>query len=291
MSIQLNEHQHLLIISILIGILTNSIALRLGFYKRPVEQTEVSEPSIQFSNVIGIFSLFLIMQVLIVPLVAFFVYSFQEGRLITSDLTPYISTYAHGWFNMLSILAGFGGVLFGLRYLSWGKIEHIFGNPPLIWKNLCFGSLAWFVCFPLVIAAGEIGWLGVYHSIGLDVHLEQLAVKHLYEVSSYPVLFLFTIIAVVFLAPLVEEILFRGLLQSWLVQKVGVPAGIMTSSLVFSLFHFASSQGLANIILVASLFVLSCFLGFVYIRQRSLWASIGLHMTFNAISVIILVFK
>lgn len=285
MSIQLNQHQSVLIFSILIGTFINWIAFRFGFFKK----TEHHKSSIHLIDVIGMFSVFLIMQVLVAPLIAFVYYSIHAGRLITSELAPYITSYAQGWFNILSILAGGIGVIFGLSCLKQVKREQIWGQTS--WKNLCFGVLAWLISFPLAVAAGELAWFGVYYLFGLDVHLEQIAVKHLNEVSSYPFLFSVTIAAVVFLAPLVEEILFRGFLQSWLVEKVGILGGIVITSLIFSLFHFACSQGMANIVLMASLFVLSCFLGFVYIRQNSLLASIGLHLTFNFISVIMLILK
>ena len=60
----------------------------------------------------------------------------------------------------------------------------------------------------------------------------------------------------------------------------------MIASLIFAAFHFSTSQGLNNIELLVSLFVLSCFLGFLYERQESLLASMALHATFNAISIL-----
>jgi membrane protease YdiL (CAAX protease family) len=65
---------------------------------------------------------------------------------------------------------------------------------------------------------------------------------------------------------------------------------IIFSALCFSLFHLAPSQGIGNISLVASLFLFALFLGFIYERQASLFASIGLHMTFNAVSTVRILF-
>lgn len=291
MNILLNEHLSTFIVSIGMGAFINWIAFRCGFFKRGTSK-DLAEPQIQLMDVVKIFSLFLVLQIFTAPLAAFIFYSIQEGRIITDNLLPYITNHAHGWFNLLSILAGAAGVLFGLSRFKTAKYNRIWGHDSRFFlKNLCFGSFSWVISFPLAIAAGELTWLGLYSLFGVDTHLEQVAVKHLNLVSIYPVLFSLTIASVILLAPIIEEILFRGLLQSWLITKVGTSKGIVITSVIFSLFHYASSQGMANIVLMASLFVLSCFLGFIYIRQRSLWASIGLHLTFNSVSVIMIILK
>ena len=88
---------------------------------------------------------------------------------------------------------------------------------------------------------------------------------------------------IVIAAPCIEEFLFRGCLQSFLKQYMSTKGAILFSSLCFSLFHFSLSQGLGNISLCASLFVFALFLGFIY-ETGSLFASVGLHMTFNIVS-------
>ena len=98
---------------------------------------------------------------------------------------------------------------------------------------------------------------------------------------------LFTILIA---APIIEEFLFRGCLMTYLKRYMPPKGAITLSALCFSLFHFAPSQGFGNISLVASLFVLALFLGFIYERQASLFASIGLHMTFNAVSTFRILF-
>ena len=98
---------------------------------------------------------------------------------------------------------------------------------------------------------------------------------------------LFTIIL---LAPLIEEILFRGFLQTFIRQHLGSRQAIGITSLLFALFHYAPEQGLGNIPIVGSLLVLALFLGFVYEKRGSLLAPITLHACFNSISVLNLYF-
>ena len=94
------------------------------------------------------------------------------------------------------------------------------------------------------------------------------------------------LITVIFLAPVLEEFFFRGLLQNSLGQKFCAKTTIHISSILFAFFHFNTSQGILNITLIPSLYVFALFLGFVYEKTRSLISPIILHSTFNLISAI-----
>ncbi len=59
---------------------------------------------------------------------------------------------------------------------------------------------------------------------------------------------------------------------------------ISLSSMVFAFCHFALSQQIENIEILVSIFVLSLFLGYLYEREGNLWAPIGLHAMFNAVT-------
>jgi membrane protease YdiL (CAAX protease family) len=117
----------------------------------------------------------------------------------------------------------------------------------------------------------------------------QDAVKFLIEAlkEGKPIfLALFTIIVA---APILEEFLFRGVIQSYFRKKIGPIAGIFSASALFSLFHFSHSQGFQNIFILLSLFILSLYLGFVYEKTRSIIANITLHVTFNLINTIVII--
>jgi uncharacterized protein len=98
------------------------------------------------------------------------------------------------------------------------------------------------------------------------------------------------LIAVIILAPLLEEFLFRGLLQNALRQKLEPVTAIIISSVIFAFFHYNNAQGALNIVLIPSLFVFALFLGFIYEKTRSLISSIILHSTFNTISAIYILY-
>jgi len=90
---------------------------------------------------------------------------------------------------------------------------------------------------------------------------------------------LFVLLAVV-IAPLFEEVFFRGFLFRAFASSWGWPAGAVVSSAVFGMAH-------AQLDVFLPLFVLGLMLAWVYKRTGSLWTSISLHALFNGISVMV----
>ncbi len=84
-------------------------------------------------------------------------------------------------------------------------------------------------------------------------------------------------------APIVEEVVFRGVLISSL-GKVITPIGaLVVTSILFGVSHGNLVQGMYSLIL-------GLILGFIRIRSKNLWNSILMHITFNASNIITAVF-
>ena len=107
---------------------------------------------------------------------------------------------------------------------------------------------------------------------------------------AHPSLFVLTISTIVIFAPVIEELLFRGFLQSFIRQHLGSKQAICITSVLFAFFHYSSEQGIGNLPIIISLFVLSLFIGFIYEKRGSLAAPIALHAIFNAVNVVNLYF-
>jgi uncharacterized protein len=82
------------------------------------------------------------------------------------------------------------------------------------------------------------------------------------------------------LAPLAEEVFFRGLLFPVLRSRWGTAAGVVVTGALFSLVHASGSPPEALIVL----FVLGAGLCLLYLRTGSLLPCIGLHALNNAIA-------
>ena len=100
-----------------------------------------------------------------------------------------------------------------------------------------------------------------------------------------------TVLIVVFLAPFVEETLFRGLVFGNLRSKSRTVA-YLTSCLLFALLHvwqFAVvSRDLTYVLLMIQYLVPGLVLAWVYDHSGTLWTSIGLHAAANALSAWVL---
>ena len=91
--------------------------------------------------------------------------------------------------------------------------------------------------------------------------------------------------SVVLLQPVVEELLFRGLLQGWLAEKrwgrrgvAGFTAANLVAALAFTALHFVNHPPLwaAGVLLPALLF------GYFRDRHASVLPAIALHVFYNA---------
>lgn len=145
---------------------------------------------------------------------------------------------------------------------------------------------AWLLSFPLVLFLSKALELVVTQLFKVTTLPDQIAVRFLKSTFDSPLHFTLAVLSIIVFAPLIEETLFRGFLQTYVRQHLGARQAIVITSACFSLFHYAAGQGLGNIPIVGALFLLSLFLSFLYEKQRSLFAPMILHGSFNAVSVI-----
>ncbi|MCC6128018.1 MAG: CPBP family intramembrane metalloprotease [Chlamydiae bacterium] len=269
-----------------VSFLTIWIAWRKNFFRW--RELDLSEAPVSLWHVIAVFGIY------------FFVTIFCSSIIIKllRILLPFLgmstdSMHLLVWIHLLvSSLILFLLLLFGNGFnprtmkAVWhrGEKDHHHG------KDVAIGALAWILSFPLVLFASQILDLFVYLAFHIEKLPDQSAVEFLKMTMDYPFYFFLNLLSIVVFAPLIEELLFRGFLQTYARKFFGPLGAISISSICFSLFHFTLAQGLGNIPIIGSLLVLSFFLGFIYERQNSLWASISLHAIFNALSVLNLYF-
>lgn len=82
-------------------------------------------------------------------------------------------------------------------------------------------------------------------------------------------------------APVVEELFFRGFLYPALRRRLGVAGGIVLSAVIFGLFH-------ANVWLFFPTAIIGIILAYLYEREGSLGPPIVLHSLNNLISIVII---
>jgi hypothetical protein len=83
------------------------------------------------------------------------------------------------------------------------------------------------------------------------------------------------IVAMVVVAPVVEEILFRGILLHRWAARWGTTTGVVLSSAVFAILHVE----------LVGHFVFGVAMAALYVRTRSLWVPIAAHAVNNAFAL------
>lgn len=89
-------------------------------------------------------------------------------------------------------------------------------------------------------------------------------------------------IAVVLIAPIAEELFFRGFMYQAFRRWRGVPQGMLLSAVVFAIAH-------VSLLIMPAIFALGVILAYLFERRGSLGATIAAHMSYNLIGFIALV--
>ncbi len=255
-------------------------AWRFGFFRQPEEIGRLA-PSL--GEVGSVFFTYLFVQLLVASALVQVLYELAGVPAKETFTQP-------GALLWVLVAGGFLGLSFVLPFTRRPQ-----AYSPQIWqwgpqtrwaplRHFSLGVVTWLVAFPFVaiINFGAETWITWLTNQGPQ---EQVAVRMVKNQGASLLQMILVLSSVAVLIPIVEEILFRGFFQGYLRRYLGVWSSIALSSLCFSMFHFSWSQSWSNVVILLSLSILGLFLGYLYERQRSLWAPIGLHVAFNTISL------
>jgi membrane protease YdiL (CAAX protease family) len=95
----------------------------------------------------------------------------------------------------------------------------------------------------------------------------------------------FAVVASV-VAPVCEELLFRGLLLRALRRRMSPTAAVIVQALAFALAHPMLSPTLGDLAVVPAIFLLGAASGVVAVRRGDLSASIMMHIGFNLVTTL-----
>ncbi|SCA63487.1 hypothetical protein SCG7086_AS_00180 [Chlamydiales bacterium SCGC AG-110-P3] len=261
------------------------IARALKLFRIPPNRSILNKSPLSWQHVAIAFGLYLVVEAIVLPAIAS-VYAGISGMEVGKAFE--MGTGAYALFSIGGIILAATVVVTYVLRCEEGRLRFLWcsrAGGRVMLRDIGIGAVSLFVAYPAALTIGNFLSIGVVLVYGPQ-HSEQVAVQFFRATLGDPVLFWSTVLTLVVVVPIVEECLFRMMLQSWLRQLFSMKGAVVVASLVFSIFHFAVAQGVANVHLLASLFLLSCFLGFVYERQRSLWAPIALHAAFNGTSIL-----
>jgi membrane protease YdiL (CAAX protease family) len=139
------------------------------------------------------------------------------------------------------------------------------GLRPANWKYAVFGALG---TLALSVAVSQLG-------------IEPQGMKQVIEILPGNLALSLVLLAV--LAPLVEELIFRGLLYGWVTGRWGSLAGLIVSSVAFAAAHYEP----AHVVLVLPL---GFFFGWLRRRTDSLLPSLFSHIVNNGFALLAAVY-
>lgn len=169
------------------------------------------------------------------------------------------------------------GLLLGCIYL--------FGVRKGGWRPLGIGAVPWSILSltPFLLVAELLGIIGMNNIVEMvlgkpfeNPQVASLSTGRAFSLQELVMLLLL----IAMLAPLAEELLFRGMLYP-LLRRWGAGVAIVGSAVVFSLVHFIP-------ILFPSLFVVGLMLGLLRERSGSTIPCIVLHMMQNGTMIVLL---
>ena len=158
------------------------------------------------------------------------------------------------------ILAGYGG----------REPGRVLGLVPASWSDAGIGFGIGFVTQYALIPI----YLPLVQLFDLDVEETSRELAERFDGAER---FLLALLAVV-VAPVVEEMFFRGLVQNQLQKLVSPNLALVTTAAVFAGIHF-------QLVPLLGLFIFGLVAGWLF-QRRGLEAAIGAHVAFNAVALV-----
>lgn len=141
-------------------------------------------------------------------------------------------------------------------------------------------TLSWTIILMAAIFVVNILYQYLITALHLNIQTND---QVLLEQSKYAPLSTYaTLLVATFIAPICEEIFFRGFALMGFARAMPLPWAIVLSSLIFAVAH--GDPGSFPV-----LFIIGLALAFLRLHTRSLWPSILLHMVNNGLGAVLLV--
>lgn len=191
-----------------------------------------------------------------------------------------------GWpvavYVALLAVGGYGPSLWWCRYASrrWGtgSLRRDIGLEPRL-VDLAWGPLVW-----VAAIAAQIGVAAIVLALRLPLAgntegLEDLGADRTYVVSL--------VIAAVIAAPIVEEMVFRGVVMRGLGSRLPVGAVVVVQGVLFGVAHVDPVRGSGNVGLVLVLSGVGIVLGGAVVLLGRIGPAIVAHALFNGVVLLI----
>jgi uncharacterized protein len=175
--------------------------------------------------------------------------------------------------QLVSTIALVGLTLLLCRVVLNAQLPDLGLGRPLNWRYVGIGVVAGIA---LLFISGALEWI---QERLVGPHPQ--AILHVFAQHRGPLALILDLLSVAVLAPLAEELFFRGFLFTGLVQRMQLGVAATISGLLFGLAH-------ADLWNAVPLSALGIGLALVYYRSGSLWTNIIAHATINGTQLLLI---
>ena len=148
----------------------------------------------------------------------------------------------------------------------------------LLWRRRVSGGIGYVAIMPFVVfAAALAGWLLV--AFGHPPSLQEIAV--FMTAPHNPWVLTYSFFLTLVLAPVFEEVLFRGFILPLFARGIGIGPAVLLTSAIFAALH-------GDLSYFAPLFVLAVGFSLAYIYSGSLLVPIAMHALLNGVNLVLL---
>ncbi len=163
--------------------------------------------------------------------------------------------------------------------------REVIGFPRRVWPEvragLGFGALLYPV---IVLGVGIVVNLLLQVITGRSVRSPRQLPAHLSEAGVAV-----SIVYAVVIAPIHEELFFRGILFRSLADRYGFAIGAAGSGLAFGLIHYVPGPWYGSVLLMSVMVFTGVALAWFYERRGNIVASMVAHATFNVIGLTLII--
>jgi len=136
----------------------------------------------------------------------------------------------------------------------------------------------------------EIIFITLITAVSLSIiilNINSLIISPDYENPILETAFKGNVLGIIFallIAPIFEEVIFRGIILGGLKKNYSIIAALMISALLFSISHFTLVQ-------LVPTFIAGLYFGYIYYKSDSLILSMFAHFSYNLLPIIIVQFQ
>jgi membrane protease YdiL (CAAX protease family) len=156
--------------------------------------------------------------------------------------------------------------------------------PPAaaqIWRDLLYGAVAGLILVPAV-GLVSVGIEAIFRAaVGHQVAAPEQVRQGLSVLARA-----FLILLAVVIAPISEELIFRGVLFRAVRDRHGFWPAALASAIPFGLVHYVPSPAIDALVLQLTMVFTGIGLAWVYERRGTIVASMAAHMAFNVVGLV-----